>query len=309
MHSVFFYSFRVLEKKGSHKSYKLGELKNNNSLKAYDIIKNYITANYNVAMESQHSKTVVSIDSLNFDDNKKLIYGYVNVGKYGEQYSVRHKSLSTPKKFTVTVDDVPEKLRYVMLYLPDALDEGIIAIHSSERISPRGVFFERIVEHIKAAPLSLESRFKPLMHKNIPQYILDSQISEIKAIGFKPYKDLADAVKNASTHVQTEYTIRNNASHLGKVRDYIGTGKHKEIVEILSDNSDKVKFKAEVNGREVIYNIYDILGKGIGMLLDETQLNIDVLTGIPSLTALHDQVRIHTNDIISSIHKDNGLHI
>ncbi|WP_444859371.1 hypothetical protein [Serratia sp. (in: enterobacteria)] len=309
MHSVNFYSFRVLEKKGGHKSYNLGELKNNNQIKAYDIIKNYIIANYNIAMESQGAKTVVSISSLNFDDNKKLIYGYVNVGKYGEQYSVRHKSLSQPKKFTVTVDDVPERARYVMLYLPDALDEGIIAIHSSDKISPRGVLFENIIAHFKAAPLSMEPRFRPLLHKNIPQYILESQISEIKAIGFKPHKDLADAVKNASTHIQTEYTIRNNASHLGKVKDYIGNGKHKEIVEILSDNSEKVKFKAEVNGRDVVYNIYDILGKGIGILLDDSKLQIDLLTGIPNLSALHDEIRTHTNDIISSIHNRSGLHI
>lgn len=77
MHAVHMSAFRVLLKAKARKSFKLGELNNDQSLKAYDIVKVILNNNLNTPLEDTDTKLIVSIPSgnLTFDDNKRIIYG------------------------------------------------------------------------------------------------------------------------------------------------------------------------------------------------------------------------------------------
>ncbi|RVR07353.1 hypothetical protein EOL34_25230, partial [Enterobacter hormaechei] len=117
MHSVHMSSFRVLTKQRSRKSYKLGELNGDNKLSAYEITKKILQSKVNIPLEDQDSKLIVSIPTgnLTFDDSKRIIYGYVNAGRYGENYTVRQKTLSSTNHKKVTHDEVTEKKRYIFI--------------------------------------------------------------------------------------------------------------------------------------------------------------------------------------------------
>ncbi|HGB6637124.1 TPA: hypothetical protein ACIV14_003527, partial [Salmonella enterica subsp. enterica serovar Enteritidis] len=92
MHSVNFYSFRVLTHKGSRASKKLNDLGLSNKKTAYELFVDYFTLYKNPPIEFGVSKTKISLEQhtkLHFDNTKKIIYGYIKVGKYGESSEIK----------------------------------------------------------------------------------------------------------------------------------------------------------------------------------------------------------------------------
>ncbi|HFG2227061.1 TPA: hypothetical protein ACGF84_003331, partial [Vibrio cholerae] len=247
MHSVHMSSFRVLTKQRSRKSYKLGELNGDNKLSAYEITKKILQSKVNIPLEDQDSKLIVSIPTgnLTFDDSKRIIYGYVNAGRYGENYTVRQKTLSSTNHKKVTHDEVTEKKRYIFIYLPDSLDTGIFAFHETSRLNARTPIKSTVELGFKAHNPSLEARILPLLHKDIPQTIKDSPVIEIKAIGYKTSKDTADAMRLIGDRMTADFVIKNKGYSMGYINDYLGKSpSQNKLIDILEPNSDKIKITA-----------------------------------------------------------------
>ncbi|AKB05076.1 MULTISPECIES: hypothetical protein [Gammaproteobacteria] len=305
MHSVHMSSFRVLTKQRSRKSYKLGELNGDNKLSAYEITKRILQSKVNTPLEDQDSKLIVSIPTgnLTFDDSKRIIYGYVNAGRYGENYTVRQKTLSSANHKKVTHDEVTEKKRYIFIYLPDSLDTGIFAFHETSRLNARTPIKSTVELGFKAHNPSLEARILPLLHKDIPQTIKDSPVIEIKAIGYKTSKDTADAMRLIGDRMTADFVIKNKGYSMGYINDYLGKSpSQNKLIDILEPNSDKIKITAQVNGRNKIYDLRNIIAKGVSVTLDDASLNIDPITNEPNQTDLHNCVKEEINDYICEIY-------
>ncbi|HHR6138775.1 hypothetical protein IR150_08280 [Providencia alcalifaciens] len=302
MHNVNFYSFRVLTKKGSSKSFRLGDLKIQPDISAYKIIKDYFNNYKNKPIEYGVSKTIASLDNhaqLFFDDKKRLIYGYAKVGRYGEQADIKDKKLKNTK-YTTKIDDVIFMKRYVLIYLPDNIDEGLVAIHSNNNINARGILFDSIQLFMKKK-YNLEVRLNPLQHKKIPDSILDAELKEIKAIGFKPHLDITDAKGKKSTHIETDLIFKNTGGIFGNLRKIMNK-RVGNIMEVLEKESDDIKIKLKLGSRDIVFNYQSILKKGISIELDDSKLNVNISTGIPDLSYLHKEVKDIANEILLEIH-------
>lgn len=308
MHTVKFFSFRVLTKKGSKHSFNLNAIPtgSGNNIDAYSIVKGFFTKNANSPIEAVLAKSVAYLDGnkdIKFDDIKKLIYGYVEVGSFGESSAVRERQ-SNKKLLNTLADNTIAKKRYVMIYLPDGVDEGVIAYHSTKSTQASTVLSDRILEEFKS--LGLEARISPLVHKQVPRYILDAELTEIKAVGFKPHLDITDAKTSKKTHLEGDFTISNGGSVLlGKFRD-LGSKKYNDVIEVVSEASDQVKVKLKIGSRSVTYNYDSIIRKGISIELDKDNLNIDTSTGIPNLSDIHATIVAITNDILKEVHNNNS---
>ncbi|MCG8708799.1 hypothetical protein JHU04_002023 [Brenneria sp. 4F2] len=305
MHSVHMSSFRVLTKARSRTSFKLGELNNDQSLNAYEIIKNIINRNTKTPLEDINAKLIVSISpgKLKFDDSKRIIYGYVNAGRYGENYTVRQKALSSTNHKKVNNDEVTEKRRYVFMYLPDSLDTGIIAFHDSSRLNARIPIKKIIEDGFRAHTPTLEARVRSLLHEQIPQGIKDSPVMEIKAVGYKVSKDAADAMRLIGNRTTADFIIKNKGYSMGKVSDFLGKSKSQnKIIEIIEPDSEKIKITAQVNGKNKIYELRNIIAKGVSITIDDAVLNIDPLTNEPDEQALHNAIKKEINDYLLAIY-------
>lgn len=151
MHSVNFYSFRILTHKGSRQSKKLGTLGLSNKKTAYKILEEYLILHKFSPIEYGVSKTKISLEEhkkITFNNTKGLIHGYIKVGKYGESSEIKDIRLKTTQ-YTTKVDDVTLRERYFLIYLPDSLEEGIIAFHSSDNVSAKGTISDSLVEYFK----------------------------------------------------------------------------------------------------------------------------------------------------------------
>lgn len=305
MHAVHMSSFRVLLKARSRKSFKLGELNNDQNIKAYEIVKGIINRNTNIPLEDTDTKLIVSIipGSLTFDDNKRIIYGYVNAGRYGENYTVRQKQLSSTNHKKVNHDEVTEKRRYIFMYFPDSLDTGIIAFHDTSRLNARTPI-KRIIENgFMANTPPLEARVRSLLYEQIPQAVKDSPVTEIKAVGYKVSKDTADAMRLIGNRTTAEFVVKNKGYSMGLVSDYLDKSKSQnKLIELLEPNSDKLKITVQVNGKDKIYELRNIIAKGVSITLDDASLNIDPLTNEPNEQDLHNAVKEEINDFLSDIY-------
>ncbi|EJO0198486.1 hypothetical protein NQT58_002828 [Escherichia coli] len=306
MHSVNFYSFRVLTHKGSRTSKRLNNLGLSDKKTAYELFVEYFNSYKNTPIEFGLSKTKVSLEqhtSLTFDAQNQVIYGYVKVGKYGESSEIKDDKL-TKIRYTTTINDVTLKQRYILIFLPDNLEEGIIAFHANDNISARSTLSDALLDHLKTK-YKLETRINPLCHKKIPQHILDSELKQIKAQGYKAPKDITDSFGNNKTNIKTDLVIKANQGVFGSFKD-LKDKKLGNIIEIIEDKCDAIKVSLQLGNRTVIFNYDTILRKGISAELDDNDLNINASTGIPDLKALHDTVKIIANDILSELHSGNG---
>lgn len=305
MHSVNFYSFRILTHKGSRQSKKLGTLSLSNKKTAYDILEEYLIKHKFSPIEYGLSKTKISLEGhkkLTFNKSKGLVHGYIKVGKYGESSEIKDIKLKTTQ-YTTKVDDVTLRERYVLIYLPDSLEEGIIAFHSSDNVSAKGTISDALAEYFKKQ-YQLEARINPLCHKNIPQYILDSEVKQIKALGYEAPKDIADSFGTNKTNVKTDLVIKYNEGYMGSFRD-LKNKKISNVIEIVEDKCEQIKVTLQLGNRVVVFKYDTILKKGISVELEDSTLKIDASTGIPELKALHDTVRSLANDILLEIHSGN----
>jgi len=305
MHSVNFYSFRVLTHKGSRASKKLGALGLSNKKTAYDIVVEFLTQHKFSPIEFGVSKTKVSLEGhkkITFDKNKDLIHGFLKVGKYGESSEIKDIKLKNTH-YTTKVDDVTLRERYILIYLPSSLEEGIISFHSSDNITAKSTLSDSLREYF-IKKYNLEARINPLCHKNIPQYILDSEVKQIRALGYEAPPDIADSFGTNKTNVKTDLVIKYNQGFMGSFRD-LKSKKISNIIEIVEDKCDEIKVTLKLGNRTVVYKYDTIIKKGISVELEDKSLKIDPLTGIPDLKALHGTVRSLTNDILLEIHSGN----
>lgn len=96
---------------------------------------------------------------------------------------------------------------------------------------------------------------------------------------------------------------------MGKVSDFLGRSKSQnELLEVLEPASDKIKITAQVNGKNKVYDLGDILAKGVSITLDDAALNIDPLTQEPNKQSLHNAIKTEINDFLSEIY-GNGYSI
>ncbi len=305
MHSVSFYSFRILTKKGSRSSKTLGNLGLSNNKTAFDILEDFLNYYKISPIEYKSAKTKVSLEQhtkLTFDKNKGLVYGYIKVGKYGESHEIKDPLL-TKTQYTTKVDDVTLRERYILIYLPNGLEEGIIAFHSSDNTSAKSAFTEFLTDYF-ISQYQLEARINPLCHKNIPQHILESEVKQIKAVGYKPPTDIADSFGSNKTNVKTDLIIKYNEGYMGSFRD-LRNKRLSNVIEIVEGKCDEVKVSLQLGNRLIVFSYDAILKKGISVELDDSDLNIDPNTGIPDLIALHDTVKAVTNDILLELHSAN----
>ncbi|HBV1764324.1 TPA: hypothetical protein MDQ38_005486, partial [Klebsiella pneumoniae] len=75
-----------------------------------------------------------------------------------------------------------------------------------------------------------------------------------------------------------------------------------KLIDILEPDSDKIKITAQVNGKDKIYELRNILAKGVSITLDDTILNIDPITNEPNLNDLHNAIKEEINDFLSDIY-------
>ncbi|ELQ6111619.1 hypothetical protein R2246_002564 [Cronobacter sakazakii] len=305
MHSISYYSFRILTKKSSRHSKQLGALGLSANKSAYDILKEFLNLYKINPLEFGLSKTKISLEQhskLFFDDTKNLVYGYIKVGKYGESHEIKDTSF-TRTQYTTAVDDVILRERYILIYIPDSLEEGIIAFHGSDNISAKSTFSDALVNYFKRT-YQLEARVNPLCHRSIPQHILDSEVKQIKAVGFKTPNDVADSFGSNKTNVKTDLIIKYNQGYMGSFRD-LKNKRISNVIEIVEDRCDEIKISLQLGNRTIVFNYDTILRKGISLELDDNDLKINSSTGIPDLIALHDTVKVITNDILLDIHHGN----
>ncbi|EIG7796899.1 hypothetical protein HV276_09565 [Escherichia marmotae] len=305
MHSISFFSFRILTHKGSRTSKKLNDLGLSNKKTAYELLVDYFNLYKNSPIEFGVSKTKISLEQnekLTFDDNKKTIHGYIKVGKYGESSEIKDITLEKIH-YRTTVHDVTLKERYILIYLPDELEEGIIVFHSSDNVSARSILSDAIVEYFKKQ-FNLEARINPLCHKEIPKYILDSELKQIRAQGYNALDDITDSFGCNKTNIKTDLLIKVNEGMMGSFRD-LRSKKLGNIIEIIEDKCDAIKVSLQIGNRTVVYNYNTILKKGISAELDDNDLKINPATGIPDLEALHDSIKDIANDILSELHNGN----
>lgn len=305
MHSVHMSSFKVLLKQRSRKTYTLGALNNDSANNAYEITKQILSAHINIPLEDTDSKLIVSIPTgnLTFDDTKRIIYGYVNAGRYGESYTVRQKLLSSAIHKQVNHDEVTEKKRYIFIYLPDSLDTGIFAFHDTARLNARSPIKKIIEDGFKKYKTPLEARIRPLLHESIPQAIKDSPVKEIRAVGYKVSKDTADAMRLIGNRLTADFVIKNKGYSMGAVSDFLGKNKSQnQLIDILEPDSEKVKITVQVNGKDKVYELKNIIAKGVSITLDDANLNIDPLTNEPNKKSLHDSIKDEINDFLFEIY-------
>lgn len=310
MHTISFYTIRALKKKFSGDSYILGKLKDESGLSMYKTIKDYILNNQTETISDGSAKKTIFFNEckeITFDDKKNLIYGYVCVGKYGEVFEVVNKD-SQERTYEGTVEDIYYNKRYIMIHVPDDLEEGYVAIHSVQKTNPKRTLFSHF-KKMSENYHGLHIRFSPLLPGKIPEEVLNGKVAELRAINYNPHSDKSDALESGNPDIKNEFVMKGRNGALGKLRDFVPGGNKKNLVELLDQDSEYIKLSIEINGRTTIYNYHNILSKGITIPLEDKDLNISITTGIPNINSIHKIAVDNMNNIYGERHKGGEISI
>ena len=254
----------------------------------FELIKSFIkniSKSYNI---QEKTKQVFQFSDISFDDKKREVFGWFNVGYYGIKTDII--DIKTGKVDFEKAQNNAEIIRhYIHFYIPRGVNEGMAFFHSYRGNGIKTLFYTLFAEYFKDIT-KLNIQMNPLAYDKAVNAWLDATAKEIKLTKFTGLSDAADQIKKLG-HNEQELIIKPpRKGSLGRLRDYLTKGNDKlAAVEALSEFGSQVKTVVELNGKKRTFSV----GANSSNSVCEIELDDDVIMdeGIPNISSMNRWVR------------------
>ncbi|MEZ8062107.1 MULTISPECIES: hypothetical protein [Vibrio] len=293
MHSVSPYSLRCFNKNlsGEHEQ-RYSSLDNIKSYDLYYMLKDFIESNSDEYKLFEEAKQVCLFSDMTFDEHKRQISGWFNVGNYGMKTEII--DIKTGKVDYEKAQDKAEIIRhYVHFYIPKGFNEAMAFMHSYRGIGVKTLFYVLFSSYFSVRT-DLTLQMKPLAYDKAIDAWLEATAKEVRLTKFVGVKDIADQVKKLGHHEQELVIKPPRRNNLGKLKDYLTKGSERlAAVEVMSDFAGPIKTVVELDGKQRTFCI----GRHESTSLCEIEISeedVTFVSGVPEL----DSIRTWVRDII-----------
>jgi hypothetical protein len=292
MHSLACYRIRCFDKEISSKNKddKYISLDNVRNKDTFLILKEFFKQNLETRIRDDHDKSVHQFDAPNFNDEDRVISGWMKLGHYGIKSDIIDVKTGDTD-YNKDIDKAEMVNYYYHITLPRGKSNGIVLFHRINGNSIKTKFFNAFSEYFKTST-NLTLQIKAISPSNAVVEWHDALAKEISIIGVggapikSVYNDIADEINcKLNSHKKTEVTVTVSPGRnhdFGKYQDILfKKDGQPNIIEILTPVAKKIKVTFEKNKRRKAF-IFGTRSKDFICDIELPEDLIDIKTGIPT---------------------------
>jgi hypothetical protein len=255
MHSLLPYSMRCFNPAlpGNPKD-KYAILDKIGQFDAYTLLKTYIESKTNEFHIVEDAKQVFRFNSMVFDTDKRLIYGWLQAGYYGKKTDIINISTGQVD-FEKALHNAEIINHFIYFFLPKGLNKGISLLHAHRGNGIKTLFFELFNEYFKNKT-TLHLQMNALSYEKALNGWMDGNAKEIRLIKFAGWADSSDTLLRLGSNEQDLILKAPRKGALGKFKDYYNNASDQaKAVEALSSLCAQVKTVIELDGKKRIFTV------------------------------------------------------
>ncbi|EHH0683908.1 hypothetical protein MA615_004493 [Vibrio vulnificus] len=283
MHAIAPYSLRCYDNtKEGRREDRYGRLDDIRGHDLYELLKDYMNNHIVKYHNIEDSKQVCIFSDVEFDDDKRQISGWFNVGSYGMQTEII--DIETGEVDYEKATDKAEIIRhFVHFFVPQGYNEAMAFMHSYRGFGVKSIFFELFSAFFHAST-NLNLQMNPLAYDKALHAWLDANAKEVRLTKFVGARDLADQVRKLG-HDELELVIKApRRSNLGKLKDYLDKrGERYQAVEVLGEYAGPIKTTVELDGKQRTF----VVGRNESTALCEIQVPEDEVVFVEGVPDFH----------------------
>lgn len=258
----------------------------------FELLRVYITQHMAAYTIVEATQQVYRFESMTFDDNRREISGWFNVGQYGMKTDIIN--VETGEVDFEKAENNAEIIKhYIHFFIPRGFKEALLFMHSYRGVGVKTLFQALFCPYFKQRT-NLVIQMNPQLYDKAMNAWLDADAKEIKLVKFVGLDDIADQIRLLG-HAEQELVIRPpRRGNLGKLRDYFNPESDQlQAVEVISGFGTQVKTVVELGGKKRTFKV----GPDQSSSLCEIELddNVELIDGVPRIDSINEWV----NEIVA----------
>lgn len=272
-----------------------------NRIGQYDI---YLLLEEFISLHKEFTKVDLRQETYRFstikkDAQKRMISGWMLVGNYGIKNDIINVE-DNQIAFNKEENHADVRKFYFSFYLPVESKMGIFLMYTYKSSGVKSLFLKEF-NNFFSGKTSKNVQINPLTYEKAIQPWLNAETKEIKVVGFRASKDLAEQVATLGD-VEFEYSIKAKRNGtLGKLSNFIKKGTSESgLIEVLNSEGNQVKALVAMNGSKKTFRVGHSSKSALCQIeIDEDDVRI--IGGSPDFNSLHSWASGIMNDIRKTV--------
>lgn len=255
-----------------------------NGRDAYIVLKEFITSKLN--HKSKYNSTSVYIFSdVVFDDDKRILYGWFKVGKYGSARDIIDVE-SGDVDFNKTEKNAEMIEHFFYFDIPLERNEGIVLFHAIGGGGIKTIFYDILKEYFRGKTGFIPN-FMPMGFKKAFDEWKKADAKQIRLIAYNKSSDITDDIAGLG-HVETSIILKPQRNQLlGALDEYLTPESEKyKVVSSLREHCEKIQIQVELGGKTKVINIGP--GRKAEICSIEAPDDLKMVKGNPTFGAMRD---------------------
>ncbi|MBW3525863.1 hypothetical protein KO533_04660 [Shewanella sp. NKUCC05_KAH] len=262
--------YAILDKIGAHDTFSL--------------LRKFIESKSNGFEIREASKQVYRFQDMVYDDSKRMIHGWFQVGVYGIKANVIDTETGNVD-FAKAQKHAEIIQHYIQFFIPKGYNEAIAIMHSYRNVGVKTLFSQIFFPYFMGNT-TLTLQMNPLSYDKALASWQEANAKEIKVTKFKGITDVADQM-TALGHFEFETILKPKRNGtFGKFKEFFKKGSDQaNAVELLSSMGEQVKTVVEINDKRRTFN----MGVARASSLCEIELdeNVVLIDGNPDFASMN----------------------
>ncbi|NNP75529.1 hypothetical protein A7P54_03730 [Acinetobacter sp. Ac_3412] len=233
---------------------------------------------------NEPEKKIFRFLDLKFNDETRIIQGYLEQGHYGLKADIINIELGTVD-YEKTEKNAELIKYYFYLKIPVTYNEGLALFQVYKNVSAKTLIFNILLDKYKLKT-DLNLQFNSLSDLKSLEKWKDAQVKEIKLTKFNPIQDRAQKLMNLGhKEIDSNLSIRPKTGNFGPLRSFYKTDSDQfKAVEVWEEQCAQVKTVVNLNGKNRTFTVGK--SKTLGLCEIEAPDNLEIDGGLPTNSAL-----------------------
>lgn len=214
------------------------------------LLKDFLENNAKENKIIEDKKIMYKVEGLVIDEDKRLIYGYIQKGTWGLPALIQDAQRKRPD-YSMSHLQAAMLRHFFYVYLPLEQAEGICLFHSIGINGIKTIFEDEFKQYFQLKLPSSHLQYNPLQYSEIYKEWENAVAKKIIVNKFnKTQSDRADTINNAIGENEQTLVIKIKNPVTTLINFLLGGNQEKEMIEILENDGSQVKGEFELDGKK-----------------------------------------------------------
>ena len=224
-----------------------------NQLLGYDLfslLKEFLVGNTKENKIIEDKKLMYKVEDLVINEDKRLIYGYIQKGTWGLPALIQDAQGQKPD-YPMSHLQAAMLRHFFYIYLPLEQAEGICLFHSIGINGIKTIFEDEFKQYFQSKLPNSHLQYNPLQYSEIYKEWENAIAKKIIVNKFnKTQSDRADTINNAIGENEQTLIIKIKNPVTTLINFFSGGSQEKEMIEIIENDGSQVKGEFELDGKK-----------------------------------------------------------